>query len=762
MNLKLQARDEIVDWKGTLNTEQLQATEHINGPLLIIAGAGSGKTRVLTSRIAHLIKTGVEPWKILALTFTNKAAREIKDRISNILTIDQAERIWAGTFHSVFAKILRIEAEKFGFSNNFTIYDAEDQLSAIKTVMNRMEITQQNYSPKAIRSIISNAKNQQINSTEFAMTANTVFEKKVAEIYKEYSNYLKESNSMDFDDLLLYMYKLLTLSQEIKSYYQEKFKYILVDEYQDTNKVQYLILKELAKSHQNICVVGDDAQSIYGWRGADIQNILDFQKDYPFAKVIKLEQNYRSTKNILNAADGVISHNKSKLEKKLWTNNPDGDLIDLLECEDDRAEAKRISDLLKFGNYKYNESAILYRTNAQSLAFENELRKNQIPYVVFGSLSFFKRKEVKDVLAYFRLLVNPNDNESINRIINEPPRGLGKTSLEYIDNFAKNRGFSLYEAFANADQNMNLQKRAITNAKEFIATIEHHRELVNNDPSFENLKNYLNATGLIAMYEDIPTEDSQERLDNINQLLNDIEIFLSQSDEFTLQNYLEQTALSSDADEKEIGKERVTLMTIHSAKGLEFPNVYIAGLEQGLFPLMRSNFDKEEEEEERRLFYVAITRAMKNLTLSYAKRRMKFGELSSQLMSNFLYEIPSNLLKKPVKSSKPSFSGTGNIPREIFANKNNKSIPLKDRFSVPQKNEYSQISHFDNYSQLPNENDFNVGDVVSHSQFGNGKISGLKGEGSRKQAIVKFDSVGRKMLMLKYAKLKIIKKAHEL
>ena len=401
----------------------------------------------------------------------------------------------------------------------------------------------------------------------------------------------------------------------------------------------------------------------------------------------------------------------------------------------------------------------MYRTNAQSLALENEFRKNRIPYVVIGSLSFFKRKEVKDVLAYLRLIVNKNDNESILRIVNEPPRGIGKTSLDHLDNFAKVRGISLYESFASAELNMNLQKRAVTSSKSFIDIIEHYRNKIEDDPSFNNLKDYIDAVGLISMYLDIPTEDSQERLDNINQLLNDIEVFLSQSDELTLQDYLEQSALASDADEKEVGTDKVTLMTIHSAKGLEFKFVVIAGLEQGLFPLMRSDYAKEEEEEERRLFYVAITRAMHNLTLTYAKRRMKFGELSSQLISNFVYEIPSSLLKSNKKVINSKFGVTSKIPSDIFTNKNNKSIPLKDRFSVPQKNEYSQVSNYDNYSQVPSENDFHVGDIVSHSQFGQGKVNGIKGEGPRKQAIVRFDSVGRKMLMLKYAKLQIIKKS---
>lgn len=765
MNLILKQVDQLHDWKGKLNPEQNKAVEHINGPLLIIAGAGSGKTRVLTTRIANLIKNGVEPWKILTLTFTNKAAREMKERIGKMLTIDQAERIWAGTFHSIFAKILRIEADKFGFTSNFTIYDAEDQLSAIKTIMNRLNIPHQNYPPKAIRSVISDAKNKMINATEFRQSAESVFDKKVAKIYIEYANYLRDNNSMDFDDLLLYMYKLLNLSQEIKAFYQDKFKYILVDEYQDTNKVQYLILKELAKAHQNICVVGDDAQSIYKWRGADVRNILDFQKDYPLAKVIRLEQNYRSTKTILSAADNVIKHNKSRLDKNLWTENQEGELIDVLECEDDRAEAEKIAELIKkyhSGIYKLDSFAVLYRTNAQSLALENALRKKNVPYVVIGGLSFFKRKEVKDVLAYLKLIVNQNDNESLLRIVNEPPRGIGKTSLEHIDKFAQARGISLYESFASAEMNMNLQKRAVENSKKFINIIESHREKILSDPSFENIKNYLDETGLIAMYEDIPTEDSQDRLNNINQLVNDIEIFLKEGDELGIQDYLEQSALATDYDEKEIGNERVTLMTLHTAKGLEFPYVFIAGMEQGLFPLMRSDYDKEEEEEERRLFYVGITRAMDKLILTYAKRRMKFGEFSSQIKSNFINEIQPELLKFNVRQSKPQFAGTGNIPQGLFANKSNKNLPLKDRFSAPPKNEYSQVNDFNSYSQVEAETDFSVGDIISHSQFGRGRISGLKGEGPRRQAVVRFDSVGRKMLMLKFAKLQLIKKANEL
>jgi DNA helicase-2/ATP-dependent DNA helicase PcrA len=762
MSLILKPQEKLEDWKGKLNPAQIEAVEHKDGPLLIIAGAGSGKTRVLTSRIGQLIDSGVEPWKILTLTFTNKAAKEMVERIGGIVHPEQASRVWAGTFHSVFARFLRIEAETLGYTSNFSIYDGDDQLSAIRTVMDNLNISKQQYSPQAIRSKISNCKNQMMKWQELA-SSDRSFEKHAANVFRDYEALLKKNNAMDFDDLLINIHKLFNISDEILKTYQEKFQYILVDEYQDTNKVQYLILKQLAAKHNNICVVGDDAQSIYKWRGADIQNILDFQKDYPYAKVVKLEQNYRSTKNILAAADSVIKNNRKQLKKTLWTDNPEGEKVDVLQLDDDRAEASKIVDTIanQKANYPSNKDyAVLYRTNAQSLAIENALRAKNIPYTVVGGLSFFKRKEVKDVLAYFRLLNNSADGESLKRVINEPPRGLGKTSLQHIENFSNARNIDLFEAFESAEQNQNLQKRAIIASKKFTTLINEYKEKVRDENEFFVLKDFIDETGLLDMYEDIGTEESEDRANNIRQLLTDISIFFQENDEATLDDYLAQTSLATDFDEKDINADRITLMTLHTAKGLEFPVVFIAGLEQGLFPLSRTEYDRDEEEEERRLFYVGITRAKERLYLTMAKRRMKFGEVSYQLPSNFLAEIDNKYLNYPNRPKKPIVQNK--IPQGLFDKTQQQGGgTLKDRFNgvKPQKSEYSQIPDFDeSYSQTPDENHrFKVGDIVSHSQFGEGTISGLKGEGARRQAVVRFKSVGRKMLMLKYAKLRLIK-----
>jgi ATP-dependent DNA helicase UvrD/PcrA len=763
MNLKFETEQSLKSWRGSLNPEQNRAVEHINGPLLIIAGAGSGKTRVLTNRIANLIENGVAPWNILALTFTNKSARELRDRIAKIISPEKAEKIWAGTFHSIFARILRQEAAHLGYDQYFSIWDADDQLSAIRKIMTRLEINSQQYSAQAVRSRISSLKTQMTSPHEFSLQDHRPFDRQVSKVYSEYSSDIKANNSMDFDDLLSNTVKLLALPGDILSTYQNKFKYILVDEYQDTNRVQYLILKELAKAHRNICVVGDDAQSIYRWRGADVSNILDFEKDYPTAKIIKLEQNYRSTKNILGAADSVIKYNQNQLEKTLWTDNPEGDKISVFESPDDRAESTKIVTLLK-NQLKdadsLNDFAVLYRTNAQSLALENAMRLANIPYIVVGGISFFKRKEIKDTLAYLRLLVNSSDGESLLRAVNEPPRGLGKTSLEHIQNYGRTNGISLFESFKNSDKNNNLQKRAIKSAQKFTDLISEYKEKIENENEFYVIKDFIDESGIIDMYEDIGTEDAADRAENIKQLLTDLSLFMQNFPELGLSAYLEQTALATDYDEKDLSKDRVTLMTLHSAKGLEFPNVFICGLEQGLFPLSKSEYDKDEEEEERRLLYVGVTRAMKKLTLTFAKRRLRFGELQYQMPSLFLKEISSEYLIYPekVQSSRPRTSVS--LPSYLSAKaKSVSSGSLKNRFSGIQKNEFDQSDEQEeSYSQIPEEDsELKVGDMVSHSQFGRGKISGLKGEGTRRQAVVRFDSVGRKMLMLKYAKLRLIK-----
>lgn len=726
-----------------LNQPQIEAVTTINGPLLIIAGAGSGKTRVITQRIAYLIDQGKNPQNILALTFTNKAAKEMKERISRLVDPDQVNRIWAGTFHSIFARILRLEADKIGYTNNFSIYDQDDSLSSIKTVMGAIGVNPQNLNPNKVRAIISSSKNKMIDARQFANSAESNMERQVAQVYTEYEKYLKQNNAMDFDDLLLNMIRVLQINQQILSDYQNRFKYILVDEYQDTNKAQYIVINLLAKAHQNICVVGDDAQSIYRWRGADIQNILDFQKDYPYAKIVKLEQNYRSTKNILNAADAIIKRNRNQLKKKIWTDNPDGDKIDLLNNYSDRAEAEKVATLIEkeyLKGIKYGEMAIFYRTNAQSLLFENTLRKNNIPYILIGSLSFYKRKEIKDVIAYLRLLINKNDDEALLRIINEPPRGIGLTSLKHIKTYAIKNNINLLDAFAKADYIDDLQKRAQTAAKEFAKLFAEYGKLAEDQNSFQQFFEFIGRTGYLSMLKELQTDEAMDRLENIEQLFTDIQRFFEDEAEGTLSDYLQQISLVSDADDKELSNDKVTLMTAHSAKGLEFPVVFVTGLEQGLFPLERQDMHPEEREEERRLFYVAVTRAMKRLYLSYSETRSRFGSNQNQIASQFIKDIPPELMNTTFESYSKEYPP---IKKEW----------TRSTYSKPQ-NEYSQIQHIpDNYSQILGQSELKIGDIVGHSQFGKGKIVGISGFGQNQKADVFFESVGKKSLLLKYAKL---------
>lgn len=729
----------------TLNKAQLDGVTKIKGPTLVLAGAGSGKTRVLTYRIANLIANGVKPYQILALTFTNKAAREMTERIANLVGTRSAHSVWSGTFHSIFARILRYEAEAIGYTSDFSIYDSDDQLSAIKKIMNQEGISPQSFSPYQVRSRISNLKSNMTDLNDFREEATTTFDKQVGLIYEGYEKYLKRSNAMDFDDILINMIRLLRSSREILEKYQNKFKYILVDEYQDTNRAQYIAIRELSKSHNNICVVGDDAQSIYRWRGAEIKNILDFQKDNPDANVVKLEQNYRSTQIILDAADSVIKNNTNQLEKKLWTENPEGDKIVISAADDEKYEASNIADRIKeltHGEFSYGDIAILYRTNAQALALESALKKERISYLVVGGISFFKRKEIKDAISYLRLLINPNDNESFARIINEPPRGLGKTSLQHLFNYSSQMGISFLESSGEADLIDNLQARAQKGFKTFhsiIATFKSRFEQEENKSKI--LYEYIEATDLPEMYKEIGTNESLDRWNNIQQLISDIGSFFKDNEESTLSDYLQQVALITDLDENEISEEQVTLMTLHSAKGLEFPIVFVAGMEEGLFPLERTESIPEEKEEERRLFYVGITRAKEKLFLSYAKRRNRFGEIKYQNPSLFLHEIDSKLVDWKDKKKKIRENTFDNFAKSQNSYKQNRS------------NEFDQTIDY-SYSQVEETlSEFKVGDPVFHSKFGNGKVTGLKGIADKRQAVVRFDNFGKKSLMLKYAKL---------
>jgi DNA helicase II / ATP-dependent DNA helicase PcrA len=567
-----------------LNEKQAEAVRTTEGPLLVIAGAGSGKTRVLTVRIAFLLRAGVHAHHVLALTFTNKAAQEMKERIGHLVGTDIARRIWAGTFHSIFARILRSHAERIGFSSTFTIYDTEDQTSAIKNVMQMLGISQQALAPAGVRGRISAAKNAMVSWQEYVRQADSITEKQTGQIFEEYEKRLRQSNAMDFDDLLINTIRLLENHPDVLESLQERFRYILVDEYQDTNRAQYRVVNLLAKKYKNLCVVGDDAQSIYRWRGADIKNILDFERDYPNANVVRLEQNYRSTKTILSAADDVIKNNARQLKKTLWTENAEGEKIRLLACRDDREEAQHIVRAIKnrmeTHGYSYKDVAILYRTNAQSQALEDALRRDHLPYHIVSGVSFYKRKEVKDTIAYLRLLVNPDDVESLLRVVNEPSRGIGQTSLNRLTDYANTHGVSLYNVLQSVDSVPGIQTRTATAVKNFVSIVEQGRLGLADLPPATLAQSFIESTGLPTMYKLQDTEESLDRWNNIERVLDHILEQQELDEELTLAGYLEQVALVSEADDPELGNNRVAMMTMHAAKGLEFPLVVIAGLEQ--------------------------------------------------------------------------------------------------------------------------------------------------------------------------------------
>lgn len=736
-----------------LNPEQQKAAMHINGPLLIIAGAGSGKTKTLTYRIAYALSQGVQSSSILALTFTNKAAEEMKSRISTLIGATQAKSIWAGTFHSIFARILRFEAEHIGFTSSFSIYDTDDSLSMIRSIMRDAGISAQQFTPQSIKGRISHAKNLMISWQEYEASSQDINEKQTALVYKEYEKRLRLNNAMDFDDILLNIIRLLQLSPEIKAKYQQRFSLIMVDEYQDTNRAQYIAVNLLAGGHRNLCVVGDDAQSIYRWRGADIRNILDFQKDYPDAEIVKLEQNYRSTKVILSAADSIISKNRKQLKKTLWTDNPQGDLIKVIETRDDREEADAIKSMIKHelthNGISAKDIAILYRTNAQSLSLEDALRSSRIGYTIIGGVSFYKRKEVKDTIAYLRLLCNPSDSESLTRIINEPARGIGPSTLKKLNEYAQSQSIALFTAFEQANTLPDLQKRAVQASFDFTTMIHRFTELKSSLPPHELAKEYIEATGLLRMFKDEDTEESLDRWNNVQRMLSNIEEEYEKDSALTIEEFLQTVALMSDIDETDMGQERIAMMTMHAAKGLEFPVVFIAGLEQGLFPMGRAEHDPDEQEEERRLFYVGITRAEQRLYLSYAQRRYRFGELNFSQPSMFLRELhpdtieyvdtygTSRSVRTPeIISSRQTKYGSGiqkSKPSPFF-----EDIP-------PAEESFSQVE--------PEGYDIRTGMKVMHGKFGKGTVQSVSGNGEKREAIVIFEGIGKKQLLLKYAKL---------
>ncbi|MBK7032641.1 MAG: UvrD-helicase domain-containing protein [Ignavibacteria bacterium] len=755
------------DLLNGLNAAQAEAVSTTEGPVLIIAGAGSGKTRVLTFRIAYLLRLGVNPSHVLALTFTNKAAQEMKERISHLVGGGVARSMMAGTFHSVFARILRQFADRIGYTSSFTIYDTDDQAAAIKAVMNQLGVSQQVVPVNGVRGRISSAKNSMISWQEYVRSADSVLEKQTGQIFEEYEKRLAQSNAMDFDDLLLNTIRLLEHHPDVLESLQDRFRYLLVDEYQDTNRAQYQVVTMLARKYRNLCVVGDDAQSIYRWRGADIRNILDFERDYPESKVVRLEQNYRSTKTILAAADSVIKRNTKQLKKSLFTDNIEGEKITVLACRDDREEADMIARTIrsrveKYG-YSYKDVAILYRTNAQSQALEDALRRGNTPYHIVSGVSFYKRKEVKDVLAYLRLLVNPNDTESILRVINEPARGIGATTLERVQEFAVRTNSPVFEVLSNIETVPMMQARTAKAVKDFVGIIARYQEMMPELAPASLAQAYIEATGLPQMYKLQQSEEALDRWNNIERLLDHIAEQQELDENMTLINYLEQIALLSDADDPKLGTERIAMMTMHAAKGLEFPLVVIAGLEQGLFPLAKAETDMMEQEEERRLLYVGITRAREQLVLSYAERRYRFGELVFSRPSMFLGEIDKDTLAPSARSM------TGNNAREAAP----RTAP-----SSPKQSSYSQVAQGESYSQLPmpkrytsvsqpkargvqgpapeGPSSVKVGQRVKHPMFGAGTISSVSGTGQSEKATVLFDNGQRKQLMVAFARLEAL------
>jgi DNA helicase II / ATP-dependent DNA helicase PcrA len=765
-----------------LNEAQREAVENIIGPSLVIAGAGSGKTRVLTMRIAHLLRMGNAPSTVLALTFTNKAAREMKERIAAVVGNDIARYLWMGTFHSIFARILRMESEVIGYPSTFTIYDTSDSKSLIRSIIKEMQLNDKAYKPNVILGRISSAKNNLITASAYAADSITMeYDRsiqmpRIVDIYKEYVKRCRVSGAMDFDDLLLNTNLLLHQHPEILRKYQEKFHFILVDEYQDTNFSQYLIVKKLAEKHKNLCVVGDDAQSIYSFRGARIENILNFRNDYPGYQTFKLEQNYRSTQTIVNAANSIIKKNQRQLHKEVFSKNEEGLKIKVMQAITDNEEGVQVVSEINQHRLRehdlFSDYAILYRTNSQSRIFEEQLRKQNLPYKIYGGLSFYERKEIKDMLAYLRLIVNSNDNEALKRIINYPARGIGQTTLDKLEQASSQQAVSIWEVSNNPGLfSVDLNKGTITKVNGFIELINTFRKQLIETSAYEVTLMVARQTGILEdLYHD-KTPENLSKFENVQELLNAIQDFSINAQEEgrpnRLENYLEEVALLTDQDaNKEEDRNRVTLMTIHSAKGLEFKNVFIVGLEEKLFP---SNFSgtlsPENLEEERRLFYVALTRAMKNAWLSYARQRYSWGQLNFCEPSRFVSEIDEQYLILPTNQSLPSFldrSSQNFFSERSFDRKSSPTEPPKRSIpgtTIPQFND--RLTKLKQAVARPSfESDdaglIEVGSIVEHQRFGRGKVIGMEGSDSNKKASVLFENAGMKQLLLKFARLRII------
>ena len=732
-----------------LNEAQLNAVIKTDGPSMVIAGAGSGKTRVLTYKIVHLVNNDVDPFEILALTFTNKAAREMKLRISSMIGESESKNIWMGTFHSVFAKILRFEAHKIGFTSDFTIYDVQDSERLISSIIKEKNLDKDIYRTKSIRNRISSLKNNFITVTGYFSNTELVESDKLSRkpetgnIYKEYNERLVKSNSMDFDDLLMKTNELLNNHPDVLAKYQEKFKYILVDEYQDTNNSQYLIVKSLSDKYQNICVVGDDAQSIYSFRGANINNIINFRNDYDDVEIFRLEQNYRSTKNIVNAANSVIDHNKNKIDKEVWTDNDFGDRIEISSNQSDIGEARGLCQkITSLNNTSFSDIAILYRTNAQSRPIEDSLRLNKIPYQIFGGVSFYNRKEIKDVLAYLRVIINSSDEESLKRIINYPARGIGQVTINKIIIAAQKHNLTLYDTIKNHKElSIDFSGSVSIKLQNFIELIDVLKIENQKLNAFDLTKEVIDKVRIIDELKKDESPEGISRIENVQELLNGIRDFIEDQKEIVdsndnLSEFLSTVSLSTDFDLNNPDEDKVSLMTLHLSKGLEFRHVFIVGLEEDLFPSALSYNTRSELEEERRLFYVGITRAKDNLYLSYANSRYRWGKLIYCEESRFLNEIDKEFVKviKP-NNFKPSISD--HPKKNIIYN------------SKPSLKRLSKKPSFDSNVKI----NISSGDNVSHEKFGLGQVVKIEGNGNDAKATVNFKKFGEKNLLLRFAKL---------
>ena len=761
-----------MDYLESLNPQQRDAVTAPDGPMLVIAGAGSGKTRVLTMRIAYLLSRGVKPYNIMALTFTNKAAREMKERVANIVGQQQAAQLWMGTFHSIFARILRIEADKIGFTHDFTIYDTQDSKSLITGIIKSLELNDKEYKPNMVCSVISKAKNELITPKDYANDATIQAadqasrRPQLVNIYQQYVKNCRAANALDFDDLLLYTNVLLRDNPDVLEKYQQRFTHILVDEFQDTNKSQYIIVKRLAAQSHNICVVGDDAQSIYSFRGAKIENILRFSRDYPEYKLVKLEQNYRSTQNIVNAANSLIANNAGQIQKRVFSHNDEGDRVKIVSLQSDIEEAAYVAGDIarRMHNEQLTPSAfaILYRTNAQSRVFEETLRRKNIPYKIYGGLSFYQRKEIKDVLAYLRLTVNHYDNEAIKRIINYPGRGIGATTLQKIQQCADHNNAALWEVItSDALPALGISPKTIKSIREFTELITTFETDSQQLEAYKFAAEVVSKSGIMReLNSGGRDEESRERLQNVNELLNALQDYSNtrseEGQDSNIRGFLEEVALITDLDnDKEADADTVKLMTIHTSKGLEFDSVYIAGVEEDIFPSHMSLADASALEEERRLFYVALTRAMHHATVSYTRSRYQYGERRICQASRFVKEIDTQYvdnkdadtpLSDSITTSSTRPSPYGRPGTYTYAPKNLTHI-------TPDKPSYRQTPQPAASARKGNIT-YKAGMQIVHDTFGHGVIQSIEGEGNNAKLIVTFEHYGTKHLLLKFARVK--------